>query len=251
MNQSEKFNTFKSYHSKTNPLVLLNIWDFKSKELSEKGGVKTLATSSYAIADLHGYADGENMPFEDILSELEKIASNTSLPITVDIETGYAKTADGLKNNIKELIKLGIVGINIEDKIPDTDSLYSVEEFKNKLISIKQVSKEIFINARTDMFFYGNIEDKNTNTDILNETIKRIKEYESAGADGIFIPGLKNKEFIKEITENTSIPLNIMLDYRTENINEFQGLGISRFSFGPTIYLKLMEDAEKIFQKNL
>lgn len=251
MNQFEKFNIFKNYHSKENPLVLLNIWDSKSKELAEKNGVKVLATSSYAISDLHSYADGENMPFEEILSELKKITSNTNLPISVDIESGYAKTTENLMENMKELIELGITGINIEDKIPDKDSLYSVEKFTSKIITIKGVSENIFINARTDMFFYGNIEEKNKDTKILYETIQRIKEYENAGADGIFIPGLKNKKFIKEIVENISIPLNIMLDYRIDNINEFKNLGISRFSFGPTIYLKLLEDAEKIFHGDI
>ncbi len=250
MNQNNKFELFKSYHSKSDPLILLNIWDLKSKELAEKHGEKVLATSSYAMADSNGYLDGENIPFSKVLSEFEKITKNTSLPVTVDIESGYAKTDKELENNIKDLIKLGIIGINLEDRVPQTDLLYSINEFRDKIRIIKQVTKDLFINVRTDMFFYGDITNKNKDRKLLQDTIIRIKEYEISGADGIFIPGLKNKEFIKEITENISIPLNIMLDYRSDDINEFKNLGISRFSFGPTIYLKILEISEKIFQKN-
>lgn len=96
----------------------------------------------------------------------------------------------------------------------------------------------MFINVRTDSFFQGDIILQNKNTDLLRDTIERINHYEKYAIDSIFIPGLKNKEFIRTISRNVSVPLNIMLDIEKDSIEDYLSLGISRISFGPSTYIE-------------
>lgn len=245
MTQFKKYDIFSKYHSKNEPLILINTWDQNSSKTVENLGIKAIATSSFAMAEYYGYKDGENIPFKMILGMLKNICSETGLPVTADIESGYAKSLAGLKKNIEKLIECGIIGLNIEDKVSGEEFLYSIQEYGNRIKLIKEVNKKIFINARTDTFFTGNIQENNSDLNILNETIKRGNKYKEFGADGLFIPGLKNKEFIKKICDEVSIPINIMLDSSVDDINDYLGLGVSRISYGPSIYLKAMEGIEK------
>ncbi|MGX7149812.1 isocitrate lyase/PEP mutase family protein [Enterococcus ureasiticus] len=231
---------FKNAHRKDKPLVLLNIWDVASANELTKKNIALAPTGSYAMSNHYGYQDGENMPFAEIVDYIKQMNPETNY-ITVDIESGYAENRTDLVSNIESLINTGGVGINIEDKQPNSETLYSIDEQNERLHSIKQklrsMKKELFINVRTDTYFIGDIAENNQNEDVLTQTITRIKAYEKTGIDGIFIPGLKNKEHIKKIVAETALPINIMLDIKEDSIAEYLNTGISRISFGPSIYM--------------
>ncbi|MNJ49096.1 Oxaloacetate decarboxylase [compost metagenome] len=87
------------------------------------------------------------------------------------------------------------------------------------------------------MFFYGDIEDKNKDVKLLADAITLGKAYAQAGADCLFVPGLKNKKFLEKLASSVEIPINIMLDISQDNIEDYAQLGIARISYGPFIYL--------------
>ncbi|WP_086314747.1 hypothetical protein A5821_002362 [Enterococcus sp. 7F3_DIV0205] len=230
---------FRTAHKKDKPLVLLNIWDVTTAtELIQKK-IKLIPTGSFAMADFYSYQDGEKMPFEEILGFIEQVNGENHY-ITVDIEAGYASNLTDLALNVEGVVNNGAVGINIEDKRPNLDTLYSIEEQCERLVCIKQklnaMKKDLFINVRTDLYFTGDIVQNNQNERLLNQTITRIKAYEKTGIDGIFIPGLKNKKHIKKIAAETTLPINIMLDIKEDSIADYLNSGVSRISFGPSIY---------------
>lgn len=248
MMRKNKVAHFRNSHKKSRPLILLNIWDVGSaNELTNKK-VNLIPTGSYAMSDYYGYQDGENMPFDELLSCIKQMDSKNKY-ITVDIESGYAVNATELENNIESLLNSGVIGINIEDKQSKTEILYSIDEQTERLLCMKQKcnakKKDLFINVRTDTYFIGDIVENNKNEEILNQTIKRIKAYEKTGIDGIFIPGLKNKEHIKKIAAETRLPINIMLDIKKDSIIEYLNIGISRISFGPSIYMLYKESKNR------
>ncbi len=53
-------------------------------------GYPAVATASAAVAYSNGYNDGENIPFHDVLKLLKRITNSIDLPVTADIESGYA-----------------------------------------------------------------------------------------------------------------------------------------------------------------
>lgn len=239
MNET-KTTHFRNAHQQKKPLVLLNIWDVASANELITQTINLIPTGSYAMSDHYGYQDGENMPFDELLGCIRQMDTQNNY-ITADIESGYATNGLELAKNIEALINIGVIGINIEDKKPNTETLYSIAEQSERLLAIKQqcktMKKDLFINVRTDTYFIGDIAANNQDEQVLNQTIARIKAYEKTGIDGIFIPGLKNQEHLKQIAAATTLPINIMLDIQNDSIADYLDTGISRISFGPSTYM--------------
>ena len=114
---STSFQKFKTLHHADQLFVLPNAWDARSAQILQEQKFPAIATSSAAVANSLGYEDGEKMTFDEYLFVIRRILASVNVPVTVDIETGYGKTKDDIYNNLRKLIELGVVGINIEDSV--------------------------------------------------------------------------------------------------------------------------------------
>src|SRR3954470_3197466 len=92
--QNRKAETFRALHVPGNPLIVFNIWDPGSAKAVATAGAKALATGSWSVAAANGFADGERIPLDLALGNLARIVGATTLPVSVDIESGYGKTPD-------------------------------------------------------------------------------------------------------------------------------------------------------------
>ncbi|GAA4303288.1 isocitrate lyase/phosphoenolpyruvate mutase family protein [Nibribacter koreensis] len=224
------YTTFLQLHQQAEPFLLGNAWNVSSAQALEKAGYKAIGTSSAAIAHSLGYQDGEQMPFSELVFMVSRIVQSVRLPVSVDIETGYAETAEEIAENIAQLHQLGVVGINLEDSTVAGDrTLQSAESFAQKLKQVKQLLIEkqlqMFLNIRTDAFLLGL-------DDALPETIYRIGLYQAAGADGIFVPGVVQARDIAQITAFTSLPVNVMSLPGLASFEELQKADVKRISMG-------------------
>jgi 2-methylisocitrate lyase-like PEP mutase family enzyme len=237
ISQKEKAERFHQLHHSDRMLLLPNIWDPLGALLMEHLEYPAIATASAAVAFSNGFNDGEHIPFHDLLALLKKIASIVNLPVTADIEGGYADNDIQLKENIQQLIATGIVGINIEDSNNKTNSLQSVESQCNIIRLVRKVANEagipLFINARTDVYLYEN--NFPAATLKLEETIKRGMAYKEAGADGFFPILIKQEEEIKEIISCVKLPLNVLTIPGIPELKTLQKLGVARISLGPSL----------------
>lgn len=154
--QIENARHFRNLHMPHNPLFLYNIWDAGSAKAVERAGAKAVATSSWSVAAAQGYADGEQLPFEDMMAVVTRIAKSVKVPVTVDFEGGYAADSETVEQNVRRLLELGIVGFNFEDQIVDGLGLYSVEDQVSRIRAARRAADSLgvpaFINARTDVF---------------------------------------------------------------------------------------------------
>ncbi|NBI30214.1 isocitrate lyase/PEP mutase family protein [Chengkuizengella marina] len=252
MKTCEKVKLFRELHRKDKPMVLLNIWSVESAKALTSTNIKLVPTGSYAMADNYGYEDGENMPFEEIVTYISQLQPYENF-ITVDIESGYATNLSELEKNIITLTENGVVGINIEDKVKGTSSLFNINEQCQRISFIRKVCEkigsDIFINVRTDTYFMGDILSNNLSDECLHQTLTRMKAYGEAGADGVFVPGLTNKEHIQSITNSSIVPINLMLDIKKDNMVDYLNLGVARISFGPSLYFSYNESADKDLDK--
>jgi len=134
-------NPFKQLHAGPDVLVLPNAWDAGSARVTEIAGAKAIATSSAAVAWAHGYPDGEALSFDVLLNVVREIARVVSLPITADIEAGYAGD-DTVVDNVEYLIDAGVTGINIEDGTgsPDelADKIHAIKDHKTAAIGFRE-----------------------------------------------------------------------------------------------------------------
>lgn len=240
----EKANLLRKLHIKGDPLILYNIWDAGSAIAVAEAGAKVIATSSWAVAASCGYLDGEQLPFDLVVANAARILSKINIPLTLDIEGGYAKSIKQLQDNINILLQLGVVGINFEDQITDGEGLYSIDEQCARIEGIRMIAENagvpLFINARTDIFLKSTSTEHNEQ--LLKEAILRASAYASSGADGFFVPGLQDKDLIERLCNSSPIPVNIMVSNNDMTIEELTELGVARISYGPIPYLNMLSD---------
>lgn len=235
--QKIKMEVFKKLHY-TNILLLPNAWDAISAKLFEVNGAQAIGITSAGIAASLGYQDGEHMPKNVFLSAVERIISSVHIPVSVDVEAGYGKTINEICDTVEQIINMGAVGINLEDTDPKTSQLIAVSEQVNRISAIRNLAIKnnlpLFINARTDVYWSSNIEQKQR----YAEALGRLLAYKKAGADGLFVPGLTQND-IKIMTsfhKEAQLPLNILGASWITSVDLLKNAGIARISIGSGIF---------------
>jgi len=247
----EKGNLLKQLHHNGKLLILPNIWDPLGAVMLESLGYPAVATASASIAFSNGYPDGEKISFHDLLFVLQKIVQSVKIPVTADIESGYAENNSILKENIRKLIDVGIVGINFEDSHHKDNTIIPIETQCEKIRLIRQTAIEmgmpLFINARTDVFLKAN---HLSDEEKLSEAIRRGKDYKDSGADGFYPIFLKKKEDIETVIKEVALPVNILLLPGIPDFEVLKTIGLARLSLGPG-FLKTAINAMKNIAEKL
>ncbi|MEQ1764509.1 MAG: isocitrate lyase/phosphoenolpyruvate mutase family protein [Pyrinomonadaceae bacterium] len=240
--QKEKAESFKGLHIKGDPVILFNIWDAGSAKAVADAGAKAIATGSHSVAAANGFDDGEEVSLDFAIDNIARIVKAVDVPVTLDFEGGYATDLGTLKANIKRVLDAGAVGVNFEDQIVGGEGLYSIEEQSQRIAAIREVANEsdipFFINARTDVFLKTYPAEHTREQ--LEEVIERAIAYATAGASGLFAPGLRDPEMIRELCDRSPLPVNIMVLPDTPSNNEMAALGVARISYGPGPYRQMV-----------
>ena len=178
-----------------------------------------------------------------LLANLQRIIANVDVPVTIDLEGGYGQSSIEIKKNAMRIIEAGAVGINFEDQVVGGEGLYSIQDQCAKIKVIREAAKElsipIFINARTYIFFKEDA--SKHNNEHLEEAITRALAYAESGADGFFVPGLRDAKYIGKLCERLPIPVNIMITSNTPSSKQLAELGVARISYGPLPYCHLID----------
>ncbi|NTY39217.1 isocitrate lyase/PEP mutase family protein [Burkholderia diffusa] len=243
MSSNEKGAYFRSLHRAGQPLALFNVWDAGSARTAADAGAVALATGSWSVAAANGFVDGEQMPRALLMEVLERITRATNLPVTVDLESGYGERPEDVAETIALSIEAGAVGCNLEDSFPATGELRDVEAAVARLAAARQAADragaDYFINARTDVFFKAPADTHDER--LLDETLARARAYAAAGADGLFVPGLRSPVLIRKLTAASPLPVNVMRVAETPTLAELADYGVARISHGPYPYLQAMK----------
>jgi 2-methylisocitrate lyase-like PEP mutase family enzyme len=251
MNQTEKATRFAELHVAGTPLMLYNAWDAGSAKSIVEAGAKAIATSSWSVAAAQGYGDGEEIPIEFAEQLVARVVSSVDIPVTIDIEGGYSEDDGLLAANISRLLDLGVIGINFEDRIVKGSGLYSIGRQAQRITAIRkaaeQMGVELFVNARTDLFF-EHVEDA---AQAIGEALDRARAYAAAGASGFFIPGLAKAELIGRICNDVALPVNVMVMDGVPSNDHLIELGVARISYGPIPYVRVMRELQQKAKKIL
>ena len=236
---------FRQQHFGSRLLILPNIWDALGARLMENLGYPSVATASVATALTNGFLDGEHIPFGRLLEIVRTIASSVRLPLTVDMERGFAQdNIQQLQENILLLIEHGAIGINIEDSRPDHKSLFSVSEQCRKIEAVREISLRcgvpLVINARTDVFLTG------SETNALEEGIVRGQAYKAAGADCIYPVTISSYESISRFVGEVGMPVNVLLMKSIPDLKRLKEIGVARVSLGPNLLSHVLASMKEI-----
>jgi PEP phosphonomutase and related enzymes len=252
-NQTELAGAFTDLHIKGEPVIIFNVWDAGTAKAAQEIGAKAVATGSWAVAAANGFEDGEKIPLDLVIANLERIVSSVDVPVSLDFEGGYATEMDGLRENMKRAIDAGAIGVNFEDRIVEGEGLYSIDKQSERIRALRDAADEagvpIFINARTDVVLPL---DTAAHTEThLEEMIKRANGYAKAGASGFFAPGLVNPDFIGRLCKESPLPVNILIWPGLPSSKQLADLGVARISYGSESFRTTMEAFKEAGRKAL
>jgi len=235
---STAFVQFKELHHSNKPLLLPNAWDAPSARLIEAAGAPAIATSSAAFSWALGYADGEQIPRTEFMNAIQRIARVIKVPLSVDVVGGYSDDPKEVGDFVHEAVASGACGINIEDG-SDTPELLI-----KKIHAIRAAlgNKSLFINARTDVYLAGLASGEAA----VAMTIERLQAYQSAGADGAFVPGLSDVEATVRIAKAIQLPLSLMVGQHKPTISELHAAGARRFTVGPSLFQSVYDQGRNL-----
>lgn len=233
---------FHALHRPGTPLVLFNAWDAGSARAVAKAGAAAIATGSWSVAAANGFKDGESLPLDFALDNLRRIVAavgtEDALPVTIDLESGYAEDAAGVGRTIAAAIERGAIGCNLEDSFPADGSLREVTQAAARIAAARQAASaagvDCFINARTDVFFQKPADAHDTA--MVDDALERARAYAKAGASGLFAPGLADETLIARLVEDSPLPVNIMAMPGVPSCARLAELGVARISHGPGPY---------------
>jgi len=248
--QGEKAEEFRSLHKSGRILVLPNAWDVPSARVFEDAGFPAIATSSAALAVTLGDPDGERISKDELFLAVKKIADSLTVPLSVDIESGFGRTESQLTDTVRRVVAAGGVGINIEDISNfESKTLFAVETQVDRVRTVRRVSDSLgiplVINARTDAYRYA-VGDGSAG---LEEAIRRTKAYSEAGADCLYPMGLAERDGITTFVKAANKPVNIMARNGVPSISELERIGVRRLSLGPGPMYATMGLLRKIAQE--
>lgn len=225
---------FQAMHDGPAIAVIANAWDAGSARVFEHAGAEAIGTGSAGVAFAHGYADNEDIPREVMLLAIREMVRAVDVPVTADILAGLGSTIDEVVATVEEVIRIGAVGINIEDSIEVDgsarmlDTAFQAEKIRAVCDAVRESGVPIVVNARTDSFWLK----EGDAAQQLRVSIERGNRYLEAGARCVFVPGALDPATIRTLVGEIGGPINILAMPGCPPVAELQALGVRRVSVG-------------------
>jgi len=227
--QREKAEELRRLHLAPEPLVLVNAWDAVSaRVVAAAPGARAIATASWSIAAARGYPDGEAISREEMIDGVGIVARAVELPVTADLERGFGDA----RLTLQCALEAGAVGCNLEDS--DGSGGLRPAEAHATLVAAARAAGDaagipLVINARTDVYLTGAVPE----AERVVATLERGAAYLEAGADCIFVPGLRDLAVLETLVEEMGGPISVLGGAGGPTLAELAGVGVARVSYGP------------------
>ncbi len=228
---------FAALHRPGTPLVLANAWDVASARIIAAAGAPAIATTSAGVAWSLGYPDGDAVDVDRALDVIARIATAVDVPVTADIESGYAADAAGVGRTVTRVLEAGAVGINLEDAAPPggdsplRPTAEQAERIASAYAAAQAQGVELYLNARTDVY----LRSVGDPAGRLQATLERAAAYVEAGASGIFVPGITEPATVAELVNGIAAPVNILVGPGAPPVGQLAALGVARISTGSSL----------------
>lgn len=232
-NQTEKCMKFAALHQRKQAFIIPNPWDVGSARLLQSLGFEALATTSAGFAFSIGKADGA-VDRDSMLEHAAALASATDVPVSADLENGYADDPAGVAETVRMAAQTGLAGCSIED-VPQGrgrapyELQFAAERVRAAAEAARSLPFSFVLTARAENFIVGQPD--------LRDTIARLQAFQQAGADVLFAPGLKSKEDIAAVIRSIDRPLNVIMGLQGVqlNVEDLSTMGVRRISVGSAL----------------
>lgn len=241
---------FRDLHHREGAFVIPNPWDVGSAKILASMGFEALATTSAGFAFSRGLKDG-TVPATAMLDHCREIVAATPLPVSADLEKGLGDNPEAMAETIGRAAETGLAGCSIEDFSGDPDRPIfefdlAVERIAEAAEAAAALDRDFVLTARSENFIRGRPD--------LDDTIRRLQAFETAGADVLYAPGLRDLDQIRTVCEAVSKPMNVIMGLPgvTFGVAELAAIGVKRISVGSSLarlaYGVLIRAAKEIRQ---
>jgi 2-methylisocitrate lyase-like PEP mutase family enzyme len=226
--QAARAEQFLSLHRGEGPLLLPNPWDLGSAKLLAAAGFEALATTSSGHAATLGRLDG-SVTRDEALAHAATIAGATDLPVSADLENGFADEPAGVAQTVRLAIAAGLAGCSVEDSTGREDApIYDAGLAAERVAAAAEAAHSgpgrLVLTARSENYLHGRPD--------LADTIARLQAFQEAGADVLYAPGLSRIEDMREVVRSVDRPVNVLARPGAPPVSELGALGVSRISVG-------------------
>jgi len=236
VSQADKAQAFRALHHAPGAFVIANVWDGGSARLMAGLGFAALATSSGASAGTLGRRDGK-VTRDEAMAQARIICDATDLPVSADLEKGFGDTAEVVAETIRLAAQAGLVGCSIEDATGNPDAPIFDLGYATERIAAAAAAARAFpftLTGRTENFLRGRLD--------LDDTIKRLRAYEAAGADALMAPGLPDLAAVRAVCSALARPFNFMVGIKGKSftVAALADAGVKRISLATSLYRAAM-----------
>lgn len=228
--QADTADHFLALHRGDGPLLMPNAWDRGSAVLLASLGYQAIATTSSGFAATLGRLDG-NVTRDEALAHAADLVDATALPVSADLENGFADDPADVAATVAEAVEVGLAGCSIEDfSGPADDRIYDIGQATERVAAAVEAAHagpvHLVLTARAENLIHG--------IDDLDDTITRLQAYERAGADVLFAPGLVAADDIRRVVSSVGVPVSVLARRGAPTVAEMAELGVARVSVGGT-----------------
>ncbi len=236
--QHDKATRFRALHESAGAFVIANAWDAGSARVLAGVGFSALATSSGAAAGTLGRRDGM-ITRDEALDHCRAIVAATELPVSADLEKGFGDSPEIAAETIRLAGAAGLVGGSIEDFSGDAakplfEPAHAIERVAAAVEAARRFPFPFTLTARAENFLRGNPD--------LDDTIRRLKSFEAAGADVLMAPGLPDLDAVRAVCRALSRPFNFMAGIKGKSfsVTTLAEAGVKRISLASSLYRAAM-----------
>ena len=222
---TELTDRFRALHVPGQPLLMPNPWDAGSAKLLESLGFRALATTSSGFAATLGRLDG-SVTRDEAIAHSAVIVDATALPVSADLENGFADDPEGVAQTMRLAVDAGLAGCSVEDFTGRADDpIYDAGLARERVVAaVEAAAGQIVLTARCENYLHGRRD--------LGETVARLQSFQEAGADVLYAPGLRSLDEIRSLVESVDRPVNVLALPGGPTVAELADAGVSRVSVG-------------------
>jgi len=234
VSQYVKARRFRALHERDGAFIIPNPWDVGSARVLARLGFEALATTSAGYAFSTGQRD-RAIARDAMLAHVAAIASASDLPVSADLEDGYAADLAGIEETFLQVASAGAVGASIEDASHDPhqpllDAQLAAERVRAAAEAVHALPFPFTLTARAENFLVGRTD--------LKDTIARLQMYQDAGADVLYAPGLVDSNDIATVVRAVDRPVNVVMGLGRSRLSRWSlaALGVKRVSVGSALF---------------
>jgi 2-methylisocitrate lyase-like PEP mutase family enzyme len=242
---------FRALHRPGDPFVLANAWDAGSARVLAALGAQAIGTTSAGFAFTLGLPDGARITRDQALAHAADLVAATPLPVSGDLENGYAEAPDGIAETIRLAAEAGLAGASLEDTALPGTAAYpfdlAVDRVRAAAAAARALPRDFVLVARADGLLTGGYD--------MDEALRRLRAFDDAGADCLYAPLPPDMDGVRAICAATSKPVNALAagPFTAITRTAFAAAGVARISLGSALarvtHAALIETAHDIINR--